>query len=65
MENWVQKLTINCVEEEDGSLNIEIEWDEKDPDLALWSSFTAEEQKEFMLTALKNACNNVLNQNDN
>jgi hypothetical protein len=48
----------------DGSCNIRIEWDETDPDLKLWTSWSEEEQQQFVLDALRNSCNDVLN-NDN
>jgi hypothetical protein len=49
----------------DGSCDIHIEWDETDPDLALWNSWGEEGQKQFVLDALKNACNHALSTDDN
>jgi hypothetical protein len=49
----------------DGSCYIHIEWDETDPDLALWNSWGEEGQKQFVLKALNHACNHVLSTNDN
>lgn len=54
--NWLRKLKIECIEEqEDGSLTIQIEWDETDPDLEYWVSLGKERQKTFFLDLLTNA----------
>jgi len=54
--NWISKLKIECLEEqEDSSLTIQIEWDETDPDLEYWVSLGEEGQKTFILDALTNA----------
>lgn len=53
--SWVFKLNLECVDEEDGSMTIHIEWDETDPDLAYWTSLGPEGQEEFIITALRNA----------
>jgi len=37
-------------------MTIHIEWDEKDPDLAYWTSLGPEGQEKFVLTALREAC---------
>jgi hypothetical protein len=53
--SWIEKLKIECIEEEDGSMTIHINWDETDPDLEYWTSLGEEGQKTFMLNALHNA----------
>ena len=53
--NWIEKLKIECIEEEDGTMTIHINWDETDPDLEYWTSLGEEGQKTFMLDALHNA----------
>lgn len=54
--NWLRKLKIECIEEqEDGSLTIQIEWDETDPDFEYWVSLGKEGQKTFFLDLLTNA----------
>lgn len=58
--NWIDKLTIECIEEKDGSLTIHIEWDETDPDLAEWTSWGPQGQEQFVLDALTKAIDNVL-----
>ena len=52
----INKLQIECIEEEDGSMTIHIEWDEKDPDLQWWTDLGAEGQETFMINALQQAC---------
>ncbi len=37
-------------------MTIHIEWDEKDPDLAYWTSLDSKGQEDFVLTALREAC---------
>jgi hypothetical protein len=54
--NSIEKLQINCIDEEDGSMTIHIEWDENDPDLQWWTNLGAEGQEEFIMTALREAC---------
>jgi hypothetical protein len=56
MTTWVSKLKIECIDQEDGSLLIQIEWDENDPDLAQWNSWGKEGQEEFIWSALNAAC---------
>ena len=63
--SWVYKLNLDCVEEEDGSMTINIEWDEKDPDLQYWTSLGPKGQEDFILTALRSACNSVLSDHGN
>jgi hypothetical protein len=51
----IEKLTIECIDEDDGSMTIHIEWDENDPDLQWWTDLGAEGQEELMMTALREA----------
>ena len=46
-------MQINCIDEEDGSMTIHIEWDENDPDLQWWTDLGEEGQKTFMIDALR------------
>lgn len=55
--NWIDKLQLTTIEEPDGSLTIHINWDPEDPDLALWTSWGEERQKQLFLDALTNALN--------
>jgi len=50
--NWVCKLHIEVINEEDGSATIQIEWDETDPDLDYWNSLGKEGQEKFIMDAL-------------
>ena len=59
-KNWTEKLKIQCIDEEDGGMSIQIDWDETDPDLALWNSWGEEGQKAFIITALRAACAEAL-----
>ena len=55
-KNWIEKLQLQVMEDNpDGSCDIHIEWDETDPDLALWNSWGEVGQKQFILDALTNA----------
>jgi hypothetical protein len=47
-------------EEEDGSGNILIEWDENDADLQWWNDLGEERQQQFILNALTVACEQAL-----
>jgi len=60
MTTWVNKLKIEVIEEGDGSCTIHIEWDEQDPELALWASWGEEGQRAFVLDALTTAVNNAI-----
>lgn len=53
--SWINKLKIECIEREDGGLDIQIDWDETDPDLKLWTSWGEEGQTAFIIDALHNA----------
>jgi hypothetical protein len=46
MENaeWVKKLQIEVIDEDDGSATIQIDWDENDPDLQWWTQLGEEGQ---------------------
>ncbi len=46
-------------------MTIHIEWDEKDPDLLYWTNLGAKGQENFILTALRSACESVLSDHDN
>jgi hypothetical protein len=52
----INKLHIECIEEDDGSMTIHIEWDETDPDLQWWTDLGPENQETFMINALREAC---------
>ena len=54
MENaeWVKKLQIECIDEDDGSMTIQIDWDQNDPDLQWWTELGEEGQKTFVIDAL-------------
>jgi hypothetical protein len=52
----INKLHIECIEEDDGSMTIHIEWDETDPDLQWWTNLGPEGQETFMINALREAC---------
>jgi hypothetical protein len=53
--NWVNKLKIEYIEEDDGSGTIQIEWDNTDPDLQYWADLGEEGQKTFILDSLQQA----------
>jgi len=59
--NWIEKLNLECIEEEDGSMTIHINWDETDPDMEYWTSLGEEGQKTFMLDALHNSLQSNVN----
>ncbi len=63
--SWVYKLSLECVEEEDGTMSINIEWDEKDPDLQYWTNLGPKGQEDFILAALRSACDSVLSDHGN
>jgi hypothetical protein len=50
--SWVKKLQVQVIDEEDGGCLIRIEWDDADPDLAEWTSWGEEGQKQFIIDAL-------------
>lgn len=53
--SWIEKLKVECIDEEDGTMTIRIDWDETDPDLEYWTSLGEEGQKNFIIDALYNA----------
>jgi hypothetical protein len=53
--NWIEKLKIECIDEEDGSMTIQIDWDENDPDLEYWTSLGEKGQETFIIDSLYNA----------
>jgi hypothetical protein len=55
---WVKKIQLDVEENEDGSCNLIFSWDEKDPDLQLWTEWGEEKQQKFVWDAIKNACKN-------
>ena len=54
--NWIEKLTLECIDEPDGTMTIRIDWDENDPDLDYWTSLGPKGQEEFILDALRASC---------
>jgi len=61
---WIDKLLIQYIDEPDGGGTITIEWDETDPDLALWTSWGEDYQKQFILDALTIAVTNALTKDE-
>ena len=53
--NSVNKLKIECIDEEDGSMTIHIEWDENDPDLQWWTDLGEKGQESFIIDSLREA----------
>ena len=56
---WIDKLTIEFIEEEDGSGTIQIEWDEADPELDYWNDLGKEGQEKFIMDALQSSFKNL------
>ena len=54
-KSWIEKLNLEVIDEEDGSCTIQIDWDENDPDLAEWTSWGEEGQRDFIIDSLYNA----------
>lgn len=52
LANWVHKLHVEVINEEDGSATIQIEWDQGDSDLDYWDSLGEEGQQKFITDAL-------------
>lgn len=59
------KLNVKFINEEDGSSTLQIEWDDKDPDLQWWTNLGEEKQQQFIHDSLTTACNNSFENNDN
>lgn len=57
--NWLLKLAFDVVEV-DEKLNINVTWDEKDPELAMWTSWDNELRSDFLIAFIKSACRNEL-----
>jgi hypothetical protein len=53
--NSINKLQIECIDKDDGSMTIHIEWDENDLDLQWWTELGPESQESFMIDALREA----------
>lgn len=53
--DWLNKILIEVEEDEEG-LKLAFMWDEKDPELQLWTELGEEKQKAFVLQALLNSC---------
>jgi hypothetical protein len=53
--SWFDKMTIECIEEPNGGMCIRFDWDETDPELAMWTSWGEEGQKAFLLDVLNRA----------
>lgn len=53
--NSIDKLQINCIDEEDGSMTIHIDWDDTDPDLQWWTNLGPEGQETFIIDSLREA----------
>jgi hypothetical protein len=60
MSFLIDKLHIEYKENPDGGGDITIEWDENDLDLAEWTSWGEDKQKQFILDALTIAVSNAL-----
>jgi hypothetical protein len=56
---WIDKLTIEFIEEEDGSGTIQIEWDDTDPELDYWTGLGKEGQEKFIMNALQSSFKNL------
>lgn len=46
---WVNKLLFSM---EDNNHSVNVEWDEKDPELKEWCSWTEEQQNDFLIELL-------------
>jgi hypothetical protein len=65
LANWVPKLQIEVINEEDGSATIQIEWDETDPNLDHWTGLGKEGKEKFIINALYTSFENLeLTNND-
>jgi hypothetical protein len=51
----IDKLQIECIDEEDGSMTIRIDWDDTDPDLQWWTDLGPENQETFIIESLREA----------
>lgn len=57
--NWLLKLSFDVVEA-DNKLSINVTWDEKDPELAMWTNWDNELRSDFLIAFIKSACRNEL-----
>lgn len=57
--NWLLKLSFDVVEVDD-KLSINVTWDEKDPDLAMWTNWDNELRSDFLIAFIRSACRNEL-----
>jgi hypothetical protein len=53
--SWINKLQLEVVEPEDGVCIIVIQWDDEDPELAEWTSWGEQGQRDFIINSLYNA----------
>jgi hypothetical protein len=53
--DWLNKITIEFEEDDEGS-KLTFTWDEKDPELQLWTELGEKKQQEFVLSALRRSC---------
>ena len=53
--NSINKLHIECIDENDGSMTIRIDWDETDPDLQWWTDMGPKGQETFIIDSLREA----------
>lgn len=58
---WVKKLQIEFIDEEDGSGTIRFEWDDTDPELQYWNELGEEGQQKFIMEALTAATSTTVN----
>jgi len=57
--NWLLKLSFAVIETDD-KLSIDVTWDEKDPELATWTSWDNELRSDFLIAFIKTACRKEL-----
>jgi len=57
--NWLLKLSFAVIETDD-KLSIDVTWDEKDPELATWTSWDNELRSDFLIVFIKTACRKEL-----
>ena len=48
-------MTIECIDEVDGGMTIRFDWDETDPELAMWTAWGEEGQRAFLFDVLNRA----------
>ena len=57
----IDKLQVECIDEDDGSMTICINWDETDPELKWWNDLGESGQKSFILDGLQQALDSDVN----